>query len=257
MTQGRKHQGFTLVELMFAMSFISILLLSIALIAIQAGKTYNHGLVLRSVNHAGRDIGDILRRDFLQADQQQVSQSEEGNASVISFRSGDKYIGGRFCLGNISYIWNSPEVLDAEADSMISSNEYISRFTSNGVDEVINFVRVSDVGGAMCKEQDDGKYITQLDDDQFEVTNLLKRQSDEGEVVIGLHSLDVRPVDRANERSDGLFQIAYTLGTSRLSEIKTADQSCKPPIEEDLPVEESNLEFCAINQFNIIVRTNG
>ena len=55
MIQGYK-KGFTLIELMLAMSFISVLLLSIAMVGIQAGKMYSRGIVLRDVNKAGRDI---------------------------------------------------------------------------------------------------------------------------------------------------------------------------------------------------------
>jgi prepilin-type N-terminal cleavage/methylation domain-containing protein len=63
MIRGYK-KGFTLIELMLAMSFISVLLLSIAMVGIQAGKMYSRGIVLRDVNQAGRDISDTIRRIF-------------------------------------------------------------------------------------------------------------------------------------------------------------------------------------------------
>ena len=62
----RRSTGFTIIELTLAMAFISVLLLSIVMTAIQAGRIYNRGAVLRSVNQAGRDVSDTLRRDFLQ-----------------------------------------------------------------------------------------------------------------------------------------------------------------------------------------------
>jgi prepilin-type N-terminal cleavage/methylation domain-containing protein len=74
MIQGYK-KGFTLIELMLAMSFISVLLLSIAMVGIQAGKMYSRGIVLRDVNQAGRDISDTIRRDFLQANAEKIDST--------------------------------------------------------------------------------------------------------------------------------------------------------------------------------------
>lgn len=81
MTRQCRRHGFTLIELMLAMAFVSVLLLAIATIAIQAGKLYNRGLTLKSINQSGREIGDILRRDFLQANAGKIS-GNTGSAVV-------------------------------------------------------------------------------------------------------------------------------------------------------------------------------
>ena len=60
--------GFTIIELTLAMAFISVLLISIVLVSIQAGKMYNRGIILRGVNQAGRDIDTVMRQDFLQTE---------------------------------------------------------------------------------------------------------------------------------------------------------------------------------------------
>ena len=67
MHQRRANSGFTLVELMLAMAFVSVLLLSVAMVAVQAGKIYNRGTVMKTVNQSGRTISDVIRRDFLQS----------------------------------------------------------------------------------------------------------------------------------------------------------------------------------------------
>ena len=49
------RRGFTLIELMLAIAFISMLLLAIAAVGIQVGRIYTRGIVLRDVNQAGRE----------------------------------------------------------------------------------------------------------------------------------------------------------------------------------------------------------
>ena len=86
MIRARRTKGFTIVELSLAMTFVSMLLLAIAMTAIQAGSLYNKGLVLESVNQAGRDIGDMLRRDFMQANAVRISKgddTERADQSII------------------------------------------------------------------------------------------------------------------------------------------------------------------------------
>ena len=98
-------KGFTLVELMLAMVFVSVLLLAIALTAIQSGRLYNRGTILRSINQAGRDISDNLRRDFLQANSQKINLGADPadmSGNIIEHKSASGKTGGRICLGYYS-----------------------------------------------------------------------------------------------------------------------------------------------------------
>ena len=111
MIRGYK-KGFTLIELMLAMSFISVLLLSIAMVGIQAGKMYSRGIVLRDVNQAGRDISDTIRRDFLQ------TNAEKIDSTGLRAPNNSNWSTGRLCLGSHSYVWNNPKYLDDPSQLM-------------------------------------------------------------------------------------------------------------------------------------------
>ncbi|PID33139.1 hypothetical protein CR969_02250 [Candidatus Saccharibacteria bacterium] len=240
MTQ-KHRQGFTLIELMIAMAFVSVLLLAIAFTAIQAGRMYNRGMILRSVNQSGRDVSDMLRRDFLQSNRDQIV--DVGGNIVITVNDGPAQ-SGRFCLGRYSYLWNSADTIDNPA--AVSSNPAVV-YDDNG--QPINFVRVIDENGSLCR-QVDGKYPNILSD-PTRVTQILKTQSDQSDVVIAVHGVAIGLItDPADP--EGLYSIRLTLGTSKQSEINTADQTCKPPSDSL-----ANLDFCAINKFEMIVRTNG
>ena len=96
----RRSTGFTIIELTLAMAFISVLLLSIVMTAIQAGRIYNRGAVLRSVNQAGRDVSDTLRRDFLQTNATKIKTDDSAPTSpVLEIRDGGEVVSSRFCHG--------------------------------------------------------------------------------------------------------------------------------------------------------------
>lgn len=239
--QTPKQNGFTLIELMLSMAFISILILAIASVTVKIGSMYNRGLVLKTVNQAGRDIDNTIRRDFLQSRYLHIHKVDDTN-SVIKIDAAGQMRSGRFCLGNYSYLWNAPEVLDNEIDG----GEVVYGPDGNRV----NFVRVADRGAMLCQADASG-YKNQLTADQ-DITHLLKSQSGGDEVVLSIHSMTVTPVVAAEGASEGLYRLQMTIGTSRLGELDTMIGQCKAPSDN-----QSNFDFCAINQFDTIVRTNG
>ena len=241
-------RGFTIVELTIAMAFISVLLLSIVMISIQAGKMYSRGIALRSVNQSGRSIDMVVRQDFLQTNSRQISKNSDDTLIITTNNIMDgvsRPINRRFCLGSYSYIWNTPEVIDNDGGAYDESAVVLS-------EKPINFARVVDPNAILCEVDASGKYLNELDTFVDGVTHLLKMPDADGEVVLAVHSLQFLPVAVIDDQPEALYRITMTIGTSKMSEINTADQSCRPPAEG-----ESNFEFCAINQFDTIVRTNG
>ena len=244
----RHKKGFTLVELTLAMAFVSMLLLTITMTAIQAGHIYNRGMVLRTVNQVGRDISDTIRRDFLQTNAAKISVPDGGSDKdpVVVIEDSNDKIGGRFCLGQYSYVWNTASTLDKKD----FSNTSVAYTTTTGTDKTpVNLVRVDDKDGQLCqKDVSTSRYPNAID--SAASTQLLK-PIDTDDVVIAVHDMSVtRMTD--SDSSEQLYRIKFTLGTSATSEIDTLDGTCKPPDDA-----ESNSDFCAINNFDMIVRTNG
>ena len=232
MTRRYRRYGFTLIELMLAMAFVSVLLLAIATIAIQAGKLYNRGLTLKSINQSGREISDSLRRDFLQANAGKIS----GNASsaVVMVQAGGADRSGRLCLGDYSYVWNVPKVVSGEVKSGAG---IITEVGGPHSGRPINFARVIDPDGMLCqKNETTGAYMSTVATDK--VTHLLK-PAGSNDVVLAIHQMKAARV-AGDSGADSLYRLEFVLGT------------CKPPADNS-----ENLDFCAINSFEMIVRTNG
>ena len=241
MIRVTRQKGFTIIELTLSMAFVSVLLLAIVMTSIQAGRIYNKGVVLESVNQASRDIGDSIRRDFMQSDAAHVSQAD-GSESVIILSEGGEPKSGRFCLGKYSYLWNYPSVLEAALAGESVSGPVVRRG-----DTIINFVRVVDDGGSFCASSD-GNYETNIGADR-QLMSMLDEKGDQG-VVLAIHELGIVPVLANSNSSEALFRVNYTIGTSAQAEIN--GQQCRSPADSS-----ANDQFCAINQFEMIVRTNG
>lgn len=245
--QKHRGAGFTLIELMLAMSFVAMLLLAIAMILIHSGNLYNRGLTLKAINQAGRDITDTLRRDFLQANAGKVSrQVADEKQAVIWARAGGEVRSGRFCLGDYSYVWNVPKVIAGE---VTGGPGVIVESGGVRAGRPVNFARVIDPDGALCKVHPvTGKLPDTID--HTSLSHLLK-PAQAGDVILAVHSLGVKLLAHDGV-SSGLFAVNITLGTSQLESIDTANGSCKPPADG-----QANIDFCAINNFDMIMRTNG
>lgn len=216
------RKGFTLIELMLAMSFLSVLLLAIAMTVIQVSNIYTRGLTLKEVNQAGRAVSADLK---------------SGISSSAPFAiPGPKYVqqawGGRLCVGQYSYIWNYGATLSNPSADGTNSNVY-----SNSTNK-IRFVKVPDNSGVYCSSS--GKAI-----DSNGAVELLAS----GDRDLAIHSFSIVNDSTDARSSQGLYSISYVLGTNDQAALMPGATSCRPP--SDLA---SDLNYCSINQFDIVVR---
>ncbi len=224
MNQIKPH-GFTLIELMLAMSFISALLIAIAMTTIQISNIYTKGITLREVNQAGRTFSDDLKRG--------VASSEPFDVTVGA--PGSKYIqfdgGGRLCLGKYTYAWNFGKAIDA-GGANIQNN-----YTTNG-HEAIRLVKVSDPNGGLCKEPTDGIVWDKS-------TDLLST----GDRDLVLHKFSIARTQYDAVSGQAMYAISFTVGTNDREQLTTNDASCRPPGDNV-----GSEDYCSVNQFDIIAR---
>lgn len=139
----RNQEGFTVVELLLAMSFFSFIMLFVIYGFVQINRSYVRGLTVREVQVTARNvIGEL------------------GNTiRGVSANDLDLSVPNRLCIGSVRYAWN-----------MVNSDE--SGFTSetygDSIDE-ITLVRSS--APALCAEpilrqpgQNNGDSVSLMDD---------------------------------------------------------------------------------------------
>ncbi len=234
---ANKKRGFTLIELMLAMSFIAVLLVAIALTIIQVSTIYTKGLTLKEVNQTGREISDDIRRTVT------ASGGVDLANDFVEIKNGTTPVGGRLCLGNDTYIWNYGAAIEA-------NNSRLTKYASGAV---ARFVRVPDSAKAYCALNASGQPIPSiLSTDTANARELLR----EGDRTLAVHDVSVKSGAASYDPSTGqrLIRIALTLGTERTSLINlTATPiSCKTPSEIG-----NDLNYCTVQEFSLVVRTGG
>ena len=130
-----KKSGFTLIELTFAIAFISVLLITIALITNEIISLYRKGYAIKTVSQVGRDLIEDFTDSIQNSPPASISafcdryatgprsncEANDGLYSVYQQFYADVQIkndsgtyttqkvptGGIFCSGKYSYIWNT------------------------------------------------------------------------------------------------------------------------------------------------------
>ncbi|MDD3035324.1 MAG: type II secretion system protein [Candidatus Saccharimonadaceae bacterium] len=259
MNRRAKPSGFTIIELMLAMAFVSFLLISIAMTVIQIGNIYNRGLTLKEVNQAARTITSELQRNIASGSPFKIDlgtgnlyQDEYpkiNSSYVVQINGVDDY-GGRLCLGQYSYIWNYGEYIKLNDPAKL--NVYSD--SSN----VIRFIKVYDPNATYCETDSNGDLVNieitynppiGSDNSFMEPIELL----DSSDHDLALHSFKITSdYNTATDPKTGqkLYNINFVLGTNEQTAIDWNNSTCKPPNDKD-----SNLNYCSINEFNISARS--
>ncbi len=223
-------QGFTLVELLLAMTGVAILLVAVATTTIQLMNMYHKGITIKTINSAGREVGDMIKRDGLSAkgrDIVQVAPSDSGTGGL-----------GRLCFGSYTYVWNTPENLrsrDASVGVVYDDDPSHSK---------IVFARVADPDGSLCKATR-GQYPKVIT--KGAPMNAVEVLGDK-DTGLAIHNISLTDLF-VDSNSRAGYTIGYTLGTYeedtyRNGIINSSDAQCLAQSEET-----NNYTFCAINQF--------
>ena len=240
-THPTTRRGFTIIELMLAMTFISILLLAIAMTIVQIANIYNKGMIVKELNITSRSINDELTAA--------IRSSGSFSLDTTAHRYVNNAWGGRLCVGQYSYIWNYGSALSA-VDT--NRNQYTSPNTGGNIVKdasgtiryEIGLVKAPDSGGAYCTPDGSGRYPSISPTNAVE----LLKSGDHGLV---LHSFGINTAATAKDTVSGqqLYTFSYTLGTGDLDAINAAKTACKGPGEVG-----ADLNYCAVQQFGLVLR---
>jgi hypothetical protein len=217
------QKGFTIIELMLAMSFVAALLVAIAMTTVQIGHIYNKGLTLREVNQVGRSVTDELQRS--------ISTSIPFNVDPMSPTT--RYIvragGGRLCIGRYSYAWNFGAALRGAGPVIYNTYEDGSP---------VRFAKVNDASAALCTSPTGT--VKKADSTEMLAT---------GDRDLALQAFTITSAAADNATGQALYAISLVLGTNEQTQLTTNDTSCRPPSQG-----QGYQDYCAVNQFDIVVR---
>ncbi len=224
------RKGFTLIELMLAMAFLSVLLLAIALTVIQIGKIYNRGITLTEVDQAARSISDELTRG--------VSSSQ---AFTLSTNYVTTSAGGRLCLGQYSYIWNYGKALQSGDQNLVG-------YDSPAGKSPIHFIKLPDAAGLYCAKTNGVPTYKNI---RVADTNAPIELLQAGDRTLAIHQFSITSGTNAQDPVTGqqLYSLSFTLGTSEVTALNASQSACLPPSDPN-----SDFSYCTVQQFSLVVR---
>ena len=240
--------GFTLVELMISMTFVSMLLIVIAFTAIQIINIYNKGLTMNRVAQAARSVSADFHRTLRESGTLDLGKStflcyQTITNSCLPDARDPRVVGGRLCTGVYSYIWNYNK---KNASGIIQRVNTYSSGPSN-----IRFVRVEDNGGNYCARPD-LRINPGVKDDIL---------SDTGGLTLLSFDIQDKSIDLSSPQASkvaSLYHIVMEVGTDDSDAITSNsfnDASCKAPSGDG----EGLRYFCAVNRidFTVLAGNNG
>ncbi len=215
-----QKRGFTIIELMLAMSFLSILLVILVLSTMYFVSTYNKGITLKRVNQSGRTIGSTLQSSL---------KSSQGGAFLTNST------GTRLCVGGTNYVWSLYTNTKNVDDKFVVKNETYD----NG--DQIGFAKTTTGGPRFCTDSS------------------IKAKKAESTELIG-DGLVMRVPTRFVKTSDGkLITAIFTIATPDESSDfavppNPSDPNASVTCGEGQSTEDS---FCALNTFVVTAYTTG
>lgn len=232
----RTKKGFTIIELLLAMTMVSFLMMAIAAMILQMTTLMTRGNTFRELNAAGRTVNDDFTRSF-----NSLTNGREIDVSQVEISGRDSnYVrigtgssrSGVFCTGRFSYLWN---IMDNNAIAYAGSST------------PVKLIRISDADKSFCRRDRRGG-----------LTHLSQINQSEAKEIIGNGEVDLRLYDIRFEKlmedqmsEQVVFKISYVLSTREgLTQSGAVLQpNCNPAGDRR--------EYCAINKFELIVRTLG
>lgn len=222
---GQNKKGFTIIELLLAMTMVSFLMMAIAGMILQMTTLMTRGNTFRELNAAGRTVNDDFTRSFNSLSKLDWDGLRGDSLGGGDFIRNDEW--GAFCTGNFSYLWN------------MRGSEVIQ---SNG--SPIKLVRIRDADKRYCRASATGGATSHLSNLP---ANEIKEIIGNGEVDLRIFDINFELLRSDNDSGQNLIKISYVLRTAHDGEIN--QPNCNPTNQLR--------DYCAINKFEVIVRTLG
>lgn len=289
----RVKSGFTLIELSFAIAFISVLLITITLITNEIVSIYRKGYSIKTVNQVGRDLIDDFQNSITQSPPASISsfcvraypggntncERDNGFASVylqfysdITIKNEDTSkmlpTGGLFCSGKYTYIWNTGYLFNSEAYDDAPPQITLKYTLAGGASgELRNFhlVKVEDTSRTIC-----ASYLTDATNGGYPVsgtvrsnpasitipeplTEVPEEMLKNSDAALALYDFVLFEPARVSSTGRLLFSGSFILGTIT-GGVDIMTSSNYCKTPANFS---ADFNYCAINKFNFTMQASG
>ncbi len=282
-------KGFTLVELALAISFLSVLLVAITVVALNIITTYQRGLTLKAVNSTGRELIDDFTRSIAASPVKsttslcdklanpQSCQNDNAYKFVFQRHRGSIMIDrknvtiptyGAFCTGRYSYIWNSGYTMEDSAYNNTAVREKKAvleyRLTSqpafSSAQEMKDFrlIRVPDSNFSVCAGHINTNNYSIKEENRYKLDTSIDAKPIEllsaSEENLALYDFVIYPPTQHSLTRHSFYSGTFILATIRggVDITSTGDYCTAPPTGLS-----TDFAYCSINKFNFATRATG
>ena len=278
----KEHKkGFTIIEITLAMTFLAILMVSIATLIMRVTNIYQKGLAMRAINATGTEIIEDITRTVGAASYLVDIHSQDaelGGNGVMEYDNNYKLVEkyyydytvynenhngknfnvqyfGVLCTGDYSYIWNTARALDPD----FTAKNFI---TVNG--EKVKMVRVYDHEQAQCNKDKNGSVANLAKRNYLPVTinvpadNVVELINSD-EMDLALYEFNVTPATQSAITRQSFISANFILATRQGGiNINANGDFCRGEDNEFKDEYEGTMfNYCAVNKFSFSARTGG
>ena len=278
----KEHKkGFTIIEITLAMTFLAILMVSIATLIMRVTNIYQKGLAMRAINATGTEIIEDITRTVGAASYLVDIHSQDaelGGNGVMEYDNNYKLVEkyyydytvynenhngknfnvqyfGVLCTGDYSYIWNTARALDPD----FTAKNFI---TVNG--EQVKMVRVYDREQTQCNKDKNGSVANLAKRNYLPVTinvpadNVVELINND-EMDLALYEFNVTPATQSAITRQSFISANFILATRQGGiNINANGDFCRGEDNEFKDEYEGTMfNYCAVNKFSFSARTGG
>ena len=278
----KEHKkGFTIIEITLAMTFLAILMVSIATLIMRVTNIYQKGLAMRAINATGTEIIEDITRTVGAASYLVDIHSQDaelGGNGVMEYDNNYKLVEkyyydytvynenhngknfnvqyfGVLCTGDYSYIWNTARALDPD----FTTKNFI---TVNG--EKVKMVRVYDREQTQCNKDKNGSVANLAKRNYLPVTinvpadNVVELINND-EMDLALYEFNVTPATQSAITRQSFISANFSLATRQGGiNINANGDFCRGEDNEFKDEYEGTMfNYCAVNKFSFSARTGG
>ena len=278
----KEHKkGFTIIEITLAMTFLAILMVSIATLIMRITNIYQKGLAMRAINATGTEIIEDITRTVGAASYLVDIHSQDaelGGNGVMEYNNNYKLVEkyyydytvynenhngknfnvqyfGVLCTGDYSYIWNTARALDPD----FTTKNFI---TVNG--EKVKMVRVYDREQTQCNKDKNGSVANLAKRNYLPVTinvpvdNVVELINND-EMDLALYEFNVTPATQSAITRQSFISANFILATRQGGiNINANGDFCRGEDNEFKDEYEGTMfNYCAVNKFSFSARTGG
>ena len=277
-------KGFTLVELSLAITFISVLLLTIGFLTIHITSIYQKGLAMKAVNATAKELIDDISRSISSAPihsadslclekyagganpsaayldcvkdnaRKLVYQQRYGSVSIKNSKDATHVpTNGVFCTGRYSYIWNTAYVLNS--DDYQNKGDYVHFRGSLNGDNNYRLKKVTDFGRKLCLDHMEPDRYFYDNSAEYNIANPTAIELlDNSENDLALYDFTIFKPSIHWLTNSAFYSGTFVLATIRGGiDINSVGNYCSDP-PDNL---NTDFAYCAVNKFNFSMQAAG